>query len=213
MNSSYPDFSRNVFINCPFDPEYVPLLRPLLFTVLFLNHNPRIALDRFDSGEARINKICELIKCSRYSIHDISRIRSKKRGEYYRLNMPLELGIDIGCRLGNEGILQSKTCLILEKEKYRYQKALSDLSNSDIKSHNDDPETIVFQVRNWFTELGLTNAPSATRIWERFNEFMADFRETRERDGFKDRDLEFMPVPEYINFIREWIAGNPSHTI
>jgi hypothetical protein len=42
---------------------------------------------------------------------------------------------------------------------------------------------------------------------------MADFRETRERDGFKDRDLEFMPVPEYINFIREWIAGNPSHTI
>ena len=91
MNSSGLDFSRNVFINCPFDPEYIPLLRPLLFTVLFLNYNPRIASERFDSGEARINKICELIKCSRYSIHDISRIRSKKRGEYYRLNMPLEL--------------------------------------------------------------------------------------------------------------------------
>jgi len=113
MNSSDLDFSRNVFINCPFDSEYIPLLRPLLFTVLFLNFNPRIASERFDSGEARINKICELIKCSRYSIQDISRIRSKKRGEYYRLNMPLELGIDIGCRLANEGVLQSKTCLIL----------------------------------------------------------------------------------------------------
>ena len=83
---------------------------------------------------------------------------------------------------------------------------LSDLSNSDIKSHNNDPETLVFQIRNWFAELGLKKAPSATRIWERFNEFMADFRETRERDGFKDRDLEYMPVPEYLDFIKEWIA-------
>jgi hypothetical protein len=211
MNSSDPDFSRNVFINCPFDPEHIPLLRPLLFTVLFLNYNPRIASERFDSGEARINKICELIKCSRYSIHDISRIRSKKRGEYYRLNMPFELGIDIGCRLG-EGILQSKTCLILEKEKYRYQRALSDLSNSDIKSHNNDPETLVLQVRNWFAGLGLENAPGATRIWERFNKFMTDFREAREADGFRDWDLESMPVPEYINFIKQWIAGNAGQT-
>ena len=179
MNPSDMDFSRNVFINCPFDSEYVPLLRPLLFTVLFLNFNPRIASERFDSGEARINKICSLIKCSKYSIHDISRIQSRKKGEYYRLNMPLELGIDINCRLANEGILKSKTCLILEKDKYRYQKALSDLSNSDIKSHNNDPETLVLQVRNWFTELGFKKAPSATRIWERFNEFMADFHEAR----------------------------------
>ncbi|MFZ2447606.1 MAG: hypothetical protein WAW37_14720 [Syntrophobacteraceae bacterium] len=210
MSSLGEDFSRNVFINCPFDSEYIPLLRPLLFTVIFLEYNPRIASERFDSGEARINKICSLIQYSKYSIHDISRIQSSKKGEYYRLNMPLELGIDIGCRLANEGVLQSKTCLILEKDKYRYQKALSDLSNSDIKSHNNDPETLVLQVRNWFTELGLKKAPSATRIWERFNEFMADFSEARERDGFKDRDLEFMPVPEYLDFIKEWIAGNIS---
>lgn len=208
MNPPDMDFSRNVFINCPFDSEYVPLLRPLLFTVLFLNFNPRIASERFDSGEARINKICELIKRCRYSIHDISRIRSRKRGEYYRLNMPFELGIDIGCRFSDEGILKSKTCLILEKERYRYQRALSDLSNSDIKNHNDNPETIVLQVRNWFVELGIKNAPSATRIWERFNEFMADFSEARQKDDFKDRDLESMPVPEYIDFIRQWLARN-----
>ena len=207
MSFRAEDFARNVFINCPFDSDYVPLLRPLLFTVLFLGYNPRIASERFDSGEARITKICNLIICSRYSIHDLSRIRCSKKGEHYRLNMPLELGIDIGCRLSNES-LQSKTCLILERDKYRYQKALSDLSNSDIKNHDNDPETLVFQVRNWFTGLGLKSAPSATRIWERFNEFMADFREARERDGFKDKDLEFMPVPEYINFIKEWMTGN-----
>ena len=53
MNSADRDFSSNVFINCPFDSDYVPLLRPLLFTVLFLNLNPRIASERFDSGEAK----------------------------------------------------------------------------------------------------------------------------------------------------------------
>ena len=126
--------------------------------------------------------------------------------------MPFELGIDFGCRLTDAGILQSKTCLILEKDKYGYQKAISDLSNSDIKNHNNDPETLVFQVRNWFAGLGMKHAPSATRIWERFNEFMADFREARERDGFKDRDLEFMPVPEYIDFIRQWIAESTGKT-
>ena len=92
MSSPQEDFAKNVFINCPFDSGYIPLLRPLLFTVLFLGYNPRIASERFDSGEARITKICNLITCSRYSIHDISRIQSSKKGEYYRLNMPFELG-------------------------------------------------------------------------------------------------------------------------
>ena len=35
--------------------------------------------DRFDSGEARIQKLCELIQVSRFSIHDLSRIQSTLR--------------------------------------------------------------------------------------------------------------------------------------
>ena len=33
-------FGRNVFINCPFDAEYLPLLRPLLFAILDVGLNP-----------------------------------------------------------------------------------------------------------------------------------------------------------------------------
>ncbi|MEP7011624.1 MAG: hypothetical protein ABJC13_14975, partial [Acidobacteriota bacterium] len=65
-------FESNVFINCPFDATYLPLLRPLLFTVVFLGYSPRIASERFDSGENRIDKICSLIRESKYSIHDLS---------------------------------------------------------------------------------------------------------------------------------------------
>ena len=80
-----------------------------------------------------------------------------------------------------------KKCLILEKERYRYQKALSDLSNSDIKSHNDKPENIVRQVRNWFVENVLRKADSGTKIWGKFNEFMADFYQIRKEEGYKKR--------------------------
>ncbi len=199
------DYSKNVFINCPFDNDYISLLRPLLFTVLYLGYNPRIASERTDSGEARFQKISELIENSRISIHDLSRIQSAKEKEYYRMNMPFELGVDIGCRTYKGGNANWKKCLILEKERYRYQKALSDMSGSDIKTHHNEPEEIVRQVRNWFIENDVQHADSGTKIWEAFNSFMADFYQKREAEGYKSKDLEMMPVPEYIRFVKDWI--------
>ncbi len=199
------DYSKNVFINCPFDNDYISLLRPLLFTVLYLGYNPRIASERSDSGEARFQKISELIENSRISIHDLSRIQSAKGKEYYRMNMPFELGVDIGCRTYKGGNAKEKKCLILEKERYRYQKALSDMSSSDIKTHHNEPEEIIRQVRNWFIENDVQHADSGTKIWEAFNSFMADFYQKREAEGYKSKDLDMMPVPEYLRFIKDWI--------
>ena len=54
-------FDRNVFINCPFDEGYLPLLRPLLFTTFYVGLNPRITLESLDSGRPRIDKIVKLI--------------------------------------------------------------------------------------------------------------------------------------------------------
>ncbi len=206
MNKMANNFSNNVFINCPFGPDYIPLLRPLLFTILYLGYNPRIASESSDSGEARFQKICQLIEQSRISIHDLSRIRSTKKNEFFRLNMPFELGVDIGCRRYKGGLTDQKKCLVLEKERYRYRKALSDLSGSDIKNHNNEPEEIVRQTRSWFVENENPRADSATQIWESFNEFMADFYHKREEEGYKDKDLEMMPIPEYILFIKDWLT-------
>ena len=125
-------FERNVFINCPFDDEYRPLRQALLFVVVFLGFNPKIALERSDSGELRINKICGLIQVSKYSIHDLSRLRSGKAKEFYRLNMPFELGIDYGARAFGAAFMSSKRSLILEQKLHDFRKALSDLSGVDI---------------------------------------------------------------------------------
>jgi hypothetical protein len=103
VSSDTVPFDNNVFVNCPFDASYCALVRPLLFTIIYLKLKPRIALERSDSGEPRIEKIFELIRESRYGIHDLSRIEASTVGEIFRLNMPFELGIDVGCRRFGRG--------------------------------------------------------------------------------------------------------------
>ena len=146
------DFERQIYINCPFDNGYLPLLRPLLFTVRFFGFIPRIASESLDLGQNRIDKICSIIQDCRYSIHDLSRLRASKQGEVFRMNMPFELGIDYGLRyFGGEKIKQKKF-LILEKDRYEFHKAISDLSGVDIKAHKNKPDEIVRAIRDWFVE-------------------------------------------------------------
>lgn len=200
------NFETNIFINCPFDKEYDSLLRPLLFTIVFFGFTPRIASERGDSLELRITKILELIKTSKYSIHDLSRLQAKKKGEISRLNMPFELGIDYGCRLFSSDHLTTKKCLILEARRYKYMEALSDLNGVNIKAHKNTPAEIVTVMRNWFSgTVGLRNLPSPTRLWEHFTEFTSDFYDKRKAEGFTDDHLNMMPVPEYIDHMKEWI--------
>lgn len=202
------NFNKNVFLNCPLDKEYKPLLRTLLFTIYSCNFIPRIASERLDSGESRLEKIKDLILSSKYSIHDLSRIKADKEEEYYRLNMPFEIGLDLGCRyFNNDPKYRNKKCLILEKEKYSYQKGLSDLSGVDVKCHEGDPYELVIQVRHWFTEIGIKGLDCGSNIWDNFNVCHADFYEQKTSKGFKDRDFDKLPVPEFNDYIIDWIKG------
>lgn len=201
-------FELSVFINCPFDSEYLSLLRPLLFTIVHCGFHPRIASERSDSSENRIDKILELIRQCRYGIHDLSRLKASEAGEFARLNMPFELGTEYGARIFGNKTMKSKRFLILEKARYDFARALSDLSGVDIKSHNNEATHIVRVVRNWFAETnGLRNLASGTTIWYRFNDFTSYFHESRKEAGFSDEDLNMMPVPEYIDSIRDWVSS------
>lgn len=203
------DFARNVFVNCPFDEAYKGLLRPILFVILDLGLTPRIALESLNSGRARIEKIVRLIEESRYAIHDLSRLQASEVGEYYRLNMPLELGIDIGCQLFGSGGLREKRCLILETKPYRYQAAISDLSNSDIAVHGDEPDRAAIAVCDWLKAEAELKAPGASHLWNRFNDFMAwNYVRLAERH-YSDDDIKRQGVPDLLEAMREWIAEQP----
>lgn len=197
-------FERNVFINCPFDEPYKPILRAVLFCLFYLGFEPRIAVERLDGAEPRIEKLIELIEDSKFGIHDLSRIKAKQAGELFRLNMPLELGLDIGCKRFKDGIWSEKKCLILETEKYRYQAALSDLSNSDIEAHGDDPIEALTIVRNWLNTEANLHAKGPTFIWNRFTDFMADADNILLGRGYSRRDIDRLSMVEWMHQMRAW---------
>ena len=200
-------FEQNVFINCPFDEDYLSLLRPIVFCVYSLGFQPRIASERLDGAEPRIEKIIELIEASKYAIHDLSRLKARKAGEFYRLNMPLELGLDIGCKRFKGGKWGDKKCLILETERYRFQAALSDLSNSDIEAHGDDPLEAFTAVRNWLDQEAKLNADGPSQLWGRFIDFMADNDDDLLARGFSRRDIDRLPLSDLMRSMERWVGA------
>lgn len=147
------DFSRNVFINCPFDQTYIDnLLKPMLYAVVKSRLHPRLALEISDSGQVRLEKIIGIIKDCKYSIHDLSMVKSKSVNEYARMNMPFELGIDYGLRKSGSRSMAGKVFLILEAERYEYMKAISDISGFDVKVHENATEKMFECLYTWLSD-------------------------------------------------------------
>ena len=205
-----PPFEQSVFINCPFDPDYDALLQAILFCVVDLGFVPRLARERSDSAEMRVEKITGLIEASLYSIHDLSRCVAKKRGEYFRLNMPFELGIDWACRRYFGSGREAKRFLILEEKPYRYQAALSDISGCDIQYHAANFQQAVRKVRNWLVSEAGIAADGATRILARYTDFQGWYFEKQLAAGFSDEDIKDYETSELLAAMMEWKdAGQP----
>lgn len=134
-----PGYDDFVFINCPFDDRYQELFRAIVFAVVDCGFSPRCALERSDSGETRIDKLFRIISECRYGIHDISATELDPVNRLPRFNMPLELGIFLGATRYGTTKQRRKSCLILDREQYRYQKFCSDIAGQDPKTHEGEP--------------------------------------------------------------------------
>jgi len=198
------NFNKSVFINCPFDEDYRQILLSILFAVKCLGFIPRLSLEKSDAGTARLANIVLLIESCKFGIHDLSRILAEKEGEHARMNMPFELGIDYGCKSYKDGIHKHKKMLVLEKERYRFQRALSDLSGSDIKNHNDDPIKATKAIRDWFITEELKTGPSHKTIWYRFNDFTSDLSDKLINEGHELEDFDDVPIPEIMAYMDIW---------
>ncbi len=168
-------YSRQVFLNCPFDDGYRPIYEAIIFAVLHCGFVIRCARERDDSGETRIGKIVEIIRESQFGIHDISRVECDEVNGLPRFNMPLELGLFLGAKsFSGEKQQKRKRCLILDSEPYRYQKFISDIAGQDIRSHGGVPLEALKQTRNCWR-------PSSTALcpvrWKR-NDFTVIFKTT-----------------------------------
>jgi len=198
------DFGRSAFVNCPFDEDYDHILQAVLFCLVRFGLKPRIATERSDAGEPRVSKIIDLIRSSRYSVHDLSRCQAQSRGEYYRLNMPFELGLDFGCRHYGNGRLSSKVILVLEEKRYRYQATISDLAGSDIEAHKGDYQIAVRKVRNWLVGMPGFEAIGAARVLADYEDFQEWNFERQRNLGSSEEDIKDYSTAELLKAMFDW---------
>jgi hypothetical protein len=180
------DTNRDVFVNCPFDDQYREFFYAIVFTVIRSGFVARCALETDNSADNRFDKICQIIKECRYGIHDISRTEPDGDPPLPRFNMPLELGVFLGAKKYGGPRHRSKSCIIFDRQQYRFQRFISDIAGQDIHAHGGDVRRLITELAMWLrTQSRDLNVPGGIAIaneFETFNAALLDIYAARQLD-------------------------------
>lgn len=204
MPVSAKEFSRNVFINCPFDRDYQPLFNAIVFTVQIAGFTPRCALEASNAGEFRLQKIKNIISECKYGVHDISRTEPGSNG-LPRFNMPLELGIDLGCREFGSNRQRSKSLLVLDITDHRYEKFISDIKGQDPKPHGRKPRAAVNRVRDWLSDESDVALDGGDYMYKRYRVFQQELPDLCKQVNQNIKKLTF---GDLVRIARVWLEEN-----
>lgn len=183
----------SVFINCPFDPDFQPIFEAIVFAVLRSGFTPRCALETDDASETRFAKIQKIVEECRYGIHDISRTETSGAPPLPRFNMPLELGLFLGAKRYGDTVQGRKRVLILDHERYRYQRFISDIAGQDIHSHGGDPAVAIGVVTAWLrSQSGRSTIPGGKRVCWEFEQFRAELPGTLQAAHLQADEMTFV---------------------
>lgn len=189
-----------VFINCPFDNEYAPLLRSIVFAIYRCGFLPVTALNEDNGLQNRLSKIEDCIAQCRYGIHDLSRVELNPNN-LPRFNMPFELGIFFGAKRFGDVHQKLKNALILDKDRYRYQQFISDLNGIDIKAHENEPRSVIRKIRDWLSNSSRReHLPGHLKIIEKHDQFLEELPKICAQ---LDLDINDIPFNDYCLIIEE----------
>lgn len=201
-------YSRNVFINCPFDSTYRPLFEAIVFATYDCGFYPRCSLEVDDSSQVRIEKITRIIRESRLAVHDISRTQLDHGTRLPRFNMPLELGLYLGAKLFGSGDDTRKAAIILDADRYRYQKFISDIAGQDIRAHGGKRDEAIRQVRDFLSTHADPGVflPGGHKVVERYRHFREGLPVTCRNMHLDASTLNFRDL---TTLIIAWLSRNP----
>lgn len=196
-----------VFINVPFDRRYKKLFDALVFAVHDCGFTARGAREADDSSQFRLEKLYDIIGECRYGIHDLSRVTLDSLNRLPRFNMPLELGIFLGAKRFGGPKHGRKSCLVLERDPYRYHIFCSDIGGQDIRAHHNDVEAAVRAVREWLRTVSKRRRiPGAQHMANRYVQFRVELPAICGAADLDTNDLHFL---DYRTIVDEWIAAHP----
>jgi hypothetical protein len=121
--------------------------------------------------------------------------------------MPFELGLFFGAKRFGRAEQRLKTCLILDVERYRYQKFISDIAGQDIAAHSGDSGTAIRIVRDWLSSATPKSIriPGGRAIGLRYFAFREELPSLCENVHLSVDELTFK---DYLAQVEEWLTRN-----
>lgn len=201
---------KEVFVNCPFDEEYLPLFHAVIFTLHACGYVPRSALEAENVAEPRFEKIVRIIRQCPLGIHDISRTEMNAEG-MPRFNMPLELGLFLGAARYGGRDQKRKAALVLDREPHRYQKFISDIAGQDIRAHGGKVEQMIREVRKWLAAQERSRVlPGGEEIIRQYGRFQKRLPALLRRASLKQHELQYRDLNAFIAY---WFAQHASGAV
>lgn len=201
-DNRFVDYEISIFVNCPFNSKYQPLFDCIVFSVILCGFRARCALEIDDSSRTRIDKIFGIVEECKFGIHDLSRTEVDGESRLPRFNMPLELGIFLGLKRGGNDLQKLKQCLVLDRDRYRYQKFISDISGHDIRAHGVNQRRAIAAVRDWLRTSSGKALPGGTELHRQYRRFNRDLPILCRKVHLRRKELTFA---DFVNFVTEWL--------
>ena len=173
--------NRSVFLNIPYDSGFENLFLAYIAGISAFGFTPRATLE-IPFGERRLNRILSLIRESRYSVHDLSRVQlDRKSPRTPRFNMPFELGLAVVLAHTSQA---NHSWIVCETVPHRIKKSLSDLDGTDAYVHGGTIIGVFRELGNAF--VGNARQPSVKEMSQIYRLLRAQFRGVLRKAGAKD---------------------------
>jgi hypothetical protein len=187
VNALPPEYSEKaVFLNIPYDERFLRLYIAYISGLIHLGLDPRATIE-IPGGRNRLDKIIDLIRSCRYSIHDLSRVQLDRTPPMTpRFNMPFELGLAVASAKIDSA---PHDWFVFETMHRRASKSLSDLSGTDPNIHHGTIEGVMRELCNAFVRQSRDERVSVPRMintYRAVSRLVANIqRKTRARSLFE----------------------------
>jgi hypothetical protein len=123
----------DVFLNIPYDKKFERLYLAYIAGISAFGLVPRATLE-IPTGTRRLDRILKLLSKYHFALHDLSRVEIDRTPPCTpRFNMPFELGLSVAwAHVGSK----QHAWFVLESQRYRLAKSLSDLNGTDVHVHS-----------------------------------------------------------------------------
>jgi hypothetical protein len=133
------------FINIPYDQRFERLYLALISGLCGFGLAPSATI-QISGSARRLDRILTMIRGSRYSFHDLSRVElDRTPPPTPRLNMAFELGLAVACAGAPRG---RHEWFVFEARSHRLGKSLSDLGGTDPYIHDGTPHGLLRALTN-----------------------------------------------------------------